>query len=221
VTKHKLQRFEDLKTFDRVFQYPRELIRDFPPIQGKWNEKVFKREAPIVVELGCGRGEYTIGLAKNDPMKNYIGVDIKGARLWRGAKTSHEENLTHVAFLRTAIEFIYHFFEPGELSEIWITFPDPQPGLPREKRRLVHPQFLSIYQKLLRKGGMLHLKTDDTPFFEYAKTTLGSIQGDFLFETDDLYLNPPPGFDLEIQTTYEKIFRSKGKNISFLSFRFS
>lgn len=221
MTKRKLQRFEDLKTFDRVFQYPREILNEFPPLQGKWNSVVFKRDAPIVVELGCGRGEYTIGLSKNDPSKNYIGVDIKGARLWRGAKTSHDENLTHVAFIRTAIEFIYRFFETGELSEIWITFPDPQAGLQREKRRLTHPNFLHMYQKLLKKGGLLHLKTDNTPFFEYSVETLASYGGKIEVSTDDLYNNPPEGFDLEIQTTYEKIFLKEGKNISFLSYRFS
>ncbi|MEP7263133.1 MAG: tRNA (guanosine(46)-N7)-methyltransferase TrmB [Bacteroidota bacterium] len=221
MTKHKLQRFEDLKTFDRVFQYPRELLHEFPPLQGKWNSVVFKRDAPIVVELGCGRGEYTIGLHKNDPSKNYIGIDIKGARLWRGAKTSHDENLTHVAFIRTAIEFIYQFFETGELSEIWITFPDPQSGLPREKRRLTHPNFLHMYQKLLKKDGLLHLKTDNIPFYEYTVEMLAGFGGEIQISTADLYNNPPEGFDLDIQTTYEKIFLKEGKQISFLSYRFS
>jgi tRNA (guanine-N7-)-methyltransferase len=221
VTKHKLQRFEDLKTFDRVYQFPKKMLDELPPLKGNWNKEVFKRDAPIVLELGCGRGEYTIGLSKNDPSKNYIGVDIKGARLWRGAKTSHEEQLTHVAFIRTTIEFIYHFFSPHELSEIWITFPDPQPGLQREKRRLTHPNFLGMYQRLLKSGGVLHLKTDSDSFFEYTNEMLQSYEGELLFSTADLYASPPPGFDLGIKTTYEQKFLSKGMKISFLSFRFS
>ena len=139
----------------RVFEYPFFRLDDIPDLKGKWNENVFKRQAPIVLELGCGRGEYTIGLSKNDDTKNYIGLDIKGARLWRGAKTANEENLLHVSFLRTSIEHINHFFSAGELSEIWITFPDPQPPLVREKKRLTHKRFLDYYKTILRRGGLV------------------------------------------------------------------
>jgi len=221
VGKDKLKRFEELKTFERVFQFPRKLLHELPPLKGQWNKSVFKREAPIIIELGCGRGEYTIGLSKQDPSKNYIGLDIKGARLWRGAKTSHEEQLTHVAFLRTSVELLPQFFEEGELDEIWITFPDPQPGLQRERRRLTHPDLLKIYRSLLGKNGILHLKTDSSSLFEYSLEVIPQEPGELLISTNDLYNNPPPGFNLDIKTTYEMKFLSQGMKINYLVYRFN
>ncbi len=221
MTKHKLQRFEEMKSFDRLFQYPHSRLHELPPLKGNWNKDVFRRKAPIVVELGCGRGEYTIALSKNHPEKNYIGIDIKGARLWRGAKTGHEENLQHVAFVRTSIECLNSFFDRGELDEIWITFPDPQPTLQREKRRLTHPDFLVGYQQLLKPGGLLHLKTDSSFFYNYTLETLASFPGKLITATEDLYTSPPAGFDLDIQTTYEMKFLRQGMKISFLSFSFN
>ena len=220
MTKRKLQRFEELKTLQRVYQYPYFRLSEIPGLKGNWNKTVFNRQAPIVLELGCGRGEYTIGLSKNDDSKNYIGLDIKGARLWRGAKTANEEQLLHVAFLRTSIEHLHEFFTVGELTEIWLTFPDPQPPLVREKKRLTHYRFLTAYKELLKPGGLLHLKTDDKQFFEYSIESLKSFKGDLIFQTNDLYSQPPPGFDLEIQTTYELKFLADNKKIHFLTFCF-
>ena len=220
VTKRKLQRFEELKSMQRVFQYPYFRLEEIPDLKGKWNENVFKRHAPIVLELGCGRGEYTIGLSRNDVSKNYVGLDIKGARLWRGAKTANDENLLHVSFIRTTIEHLHHFFSENELSEIWITFPDPQPPLVREKKRLTHQRFLKSYETILKPGGLLHLKTDDLPFFQYSIESLNSFKGKVLFKTEDLYNYPPEGFDLSIKTTYELIFLAKQKKICYLVFEF-
>lgn len=220
MTKRKLQRFEELKTFERVYEYPPSRLHELPPVKGTWNSAIFKRDSPIVAELGCGRGEYTIALSKSHQEKNYIGIDIKGARLWRGAKTSHDEKLLHVAFIRTTIEFMDHFFNEGELSEIWITFPDPQPALQREKRRLTHPDKLQLYKKLLKPGGLLHLKTDNADFYEYSHSVLSSFPGQLLYQTSDLYNNPPQGFNLDIQTTYEMKFLSRGHSIHYLLFRF-
>ena len=220
MTKRKLQRFEELKTLQRVYQYPFFRLSEIPNLKGNWNSTVFNREAPIVLELGCGRGEYTIGLSKNDPSKNYIGLDIKGARLWRGAKTANEESLLHVAFLRTSIEHLQEFFSPGELSEIWLTFPDPQPPLVREKKRLTYHRFLAFYKTLLKPGGLLHLKTDDRPFFDYSIESLKQFNGKEVFKTDDLYSHPPAGFDLEIQTTYELKYLTEKKKILYFIFSF-
>jgi tRNA (guanine-N7-)-methyltransferase len=221
VTKHKLQRFEDLKKFERVFQYPHAQLHEAPPLKGNWNKNVFQRDKPIVIEIGCGRGEYTVGLSYSYPEKNYIGIDIKGARLWRGAKTGHEENLKHVAFLRTSAECIDHFFDTGELAEIWITFPDPQPTLQREKRRLTHPMMLDIYQNLLQPCGLLHLKTDNSQFFSYSLEMLNNYNGQLISYSENVYSDCPPAFDLTIQTTYEKKFLKTGSRICYLTYRFN
>ena len=168
---------------------------------------------------GCGRGEYTIGLATHYADKNYVGVDIKGARLWRGAKTANDDDMLHVAFLRTSIELIPHFFSPHEVDEIWLTFPDPQPTDAREARRLTNLKFLNLYSQLLKPGGVLHLKTDSLFLFEYTLEMLLQSKGDLIFETTDLYAHPEVGFDLSIKTTYEKIFTDKGFKICYLAFR--
>ena len=220
MTKRKLEHFEELKTMERVYEYPFFRLAEIPDLKGNWNNNVFKREAPIVLELGCGRGEYTIGLSKNDTTRNYIGLDIKGARLWRGAKTANEEELLHVGFLRTSIELLQHFFSVGELSEIWLTFPDPQAPLVRAKKRLTHSRFLRIYEELLKPGGLLHLKTDDQLFFEYSIDSLKNSNGRLLFQTFDLYLDAPDGFDLSIKTTYEQKFLTENKKICYLIFQF-
>ena len=220
VTKHKLAHFEELKSMERVFEYPFFRLAEIPDLKGNWNKNVFKRDAPIVLELGCGRGEYTIGLSKSDASRNYIGLDIKGARLWRGAKTANEENLLHVAFLRTSIELLPHFFSAGELSEIWLTFPDPQSPLVRTRKRLTHHRFLHIYEELLKPGGLLHLKTDDQPFFEYSIDSLKALNGHLHYQTFDLYLDAPDGFDLSIKTTYEQKFLSANKKICYFIFSY-
>ena len=166
--KNKLKKFAEMKEFRCALEYPREeLLSKGFPYKGKWNSEFFNAEMPIVVELGCGKGEYTVGLAKSDPSRNYVGVDIKGARIWRGAKTVEEEQIPNAAILRTEIENIRSFFEPGEVDELWITFPDPQMQKPR--KRLTSTRFLELYRGLLRPDGIVNLKTDSPFLYEYTR----------------------------------------------------
>jgi tRNA (guanine-N7-)-methyltransferase len=221
MAKHKLQRFEELKTMERVFQFPYPLVHTEHGLKGAWRAKVFHNENPLVLELGCGRGEYTVGLSRSYPLLNFIGVDIKGARLWRGGKTINEDKILNAAFLRVHIEWLPEFFDKQEVDEIWITFPDPQPQMSRENRRLTNPKFLTIYRSVLRENGVLHLKTDSIGLFEYTLEQLAGEKGALELVTRDLYADQPEGFDLSIQTTYEQIFLAKGKKINYLRFRFS
>ena len=167
--KDKLRKFGELGQFDRVFQPGLEEIsgRDHP-LKGKWKQEVFHNQNPLVLELGCGKGEYTVGMARHFPEKNFIGIDIKGARMWKGAGISHREKILNAAFLRTRIEFIRSFFESGEVDEIWLTFPDPQPTERRRKKRLSGSVFLKLYQGFLRSGGLVHLKTDSSMLYRYT-----------------------------------------------------
>lgn len=190
-------------------------------IKGNWNKDFFKNDNPITVELACGRGEYTIGLAKLFPDRNYIGVDIKGERIWKGSTTATENNLTNAAFLRTMILLIENFFAEGEISEIWITFPDPRPRVRDIKRRLTSPRFLSIYKRLLKPGGYVRLKTDNTGFYEFTLEEV--LQRDDITDlkfSDDVYNSElrPECFD--IKTKYEQMFAAKGERIKYLRFQF-
>ena len=220
MAKHKLRRFEELKSMERVFQFPYSLVHTEHGMKGTWRDRVFQNPHPLVLELGCGRGEYTVSLSKNHPETNFVGVDIKGARIWRGGKTINEENIRNAAFLRVEIEWIPGFFDEGEVDEIWITFPDPQPQESRENRRLTNPRFLAMYRSLLKSDGVLHLKTDSISLFEYTLEQLAKEKGRLELVTRDLYTDRPDGFDLSIQTTYEHIFLGKGKKINYLRFRF-
>jgi len=221
MAKKKLQRFDELMGFERTFQFPYPLVHTEHGMRGNWRKRVFNNSNPIVLELGCGRGEYTVGLAKAFPETNFVGVDVKGARLWRGAKTINEENMLNAAFLRVRIEWVPEFFEAGEVDEIWVTFPDPQPQLSRENLRLTNPSFLSLYRRLTANGGCFHLKTDNAGLFEYTVETLSAFPGQFEVCTRDLYREPPDNFDLTIQTTYEKRFLAEGVPIKYLRFRWS
>ena len=191
--------------------------------QGKWRSDFFKNENPIVLELGCGKGEYTVGLAKKFPEKNFVGIDIKGARFWFGAKEAVENNINNVAFLRTQIELVDYFFEENEVDEIWITFPDPQIKYRRTKHRLTHPDFLNRYKKILKPGGIIHLKTDSEFLHGY---TLGLLQGlgyEILTAHHDISGAPEyePNTPLlrEVRTYYEELFSAKGKTITYIKFR--
>jgi tRNA (guanine-N7-)-methyltransferase len=219
MSKRKLQRFDELTRLERVYQFPFPLVHTDHGMKGNWNKNVFKNENPIVLEIGCGRGEYTVALSQDNPDKNFIGIDIKGARIWRGAKTANEENILNAAFLRVQIEWLAQFFEKGEVSEIWITFPDPQPQLTRENRRLTNKKFMNLYRMLLKPGGKLHLKTDNIGLFEYTLEVLADEAGDMEVCTKDLYLETPEGFNLAIQTTYEKKFMAEGFKINYLRFK--
>jgi len=217
--KKKLQRFAENKKFKHVLE-PRIL---YPPVdhemKGQWNKNFFVKNQPIVLELGCGRGEYTVNLANYQANKNYIGIDIKGARIWRGAKTVEEKNMSNVGFLRTEVELIENFFAPGEVSEIWITFPDPQPQRSREKKRLTSPRFLNIYRNICSRQGVIHLKTDNKPFYNYSLEVVKSQGLEREFFTDDLYGSISHDEILSIQTTYERKFRDQGFNICYLRFK--
>lgn len=222
--RNKPARWAELETFSRVIQ-PQ--FRDFygndHPIKGKWNDLVFRNNNPIVLELGCGRGEYTVNLATKFPQVNFIGIDIKGARLWRGAKTAHEDELLNAAFLRTRIEIIKSFFTLDEIDEIWVTFPDPQLKTKRNKKRLTGPIFLTFYQAFLKDGGIIHLKTDNNDLYKDTLELVKLNELEIISSTEDLYSGTIiPGVDnelLSIKTHYEKQFLEKGMKINYLSFR--
>lgn len=216
--KNKLKKFAEMREFACVLQYPREeLIKNDFPHRGLWNAEFFKREAPIVVELGCGKGEYTVGLAKSDSERNYIGVDIKGARMWRGAKTVEEEGISNAAFLRAEIENIDKFFVPGEVEELWITFPDPQ--MQKTRKRLTSTRFLNLYRCLLRDNGIVNLKTDSPFLYEYTRRLVELNGFEVLMNTDDLYGSGNADPVSSIKTFYEQQWLSRGKKIKLLSFR--
>ena len=181
--------------------------------------EVFHNNHPLVLELGCGKGEYTIEMARHFKEKNFIGIDIKGARMWKGAKTSHEENILNAAFLRTRIELISSFFAQDEIDELWITFPDPQPTERRKKKRLTAPVFLKQYQKFMVDGGIIHLKTDSDLLYLYSLTLLKNNGIEILFNTSDLYHSDILDDILDIKTFYEMKFLEKGSNINYLKFR--
>jgi tRNA (guanine-N7-)-methyltransferase len=218
VTKRKLSRFAENKTFVHLFEptFP-ELMEGFT-LKGKWKSVFFKNNNPIVVELGCGKGEFTVGLAVKYPDKNFIGLDMKGARMWRGAKTTQEYSMTNVAFVRCHIELIESLFDKNEISEIWITFPDPQPQTGRIKKRLTSPRFLNRFRNIAEKGCIIHLKTDNTGFYEFTRQVIKDQNLELLFETDDVDKKPTPEDAVTIRTFYEEMFRSKGETIKYLEF---
>ncbi|MBB1150664.1 tRNA (guanosine(46)-N7)-methyltransferase TrmB [Myroides sp. DF42-4-2] len=219
-SKNKLKRFRENETFGNVFQPTREEMIANLPQKGKWASEVFKNNNPIVLELGCGKGEYTVELARRYPNTNFIGIDIKGARFWRGAKTAVEEGLTNVAFLRTQIELIEFAFEQGEVSEIWITFPDPQIKYKRTKHRLTNTEFLQRYKNILTADGVVNLKTDSEFMHGY---TLGLLHGEgheVIYANHHVYKNEgAPSVVTEIQTFYESQYLEQNKAITYIQFR--
>lgn len=218
-SKNKLKRFKENETFINVIQPQRDDIKSGFALKGDW-KSYFKNDNPIVLELGCGKGEYTIGLAKLNADKNYIGIDIKGARFWRGAKTAIEEGLTNVAFLRTQIELIDQLFDVNEIAEIWITFPDPQIKFKRTKHRLTNKEFLSKYKKILVPGGMVNLKTDSEFMHGYTLGLLHGLGLHIVYANHDVYKNEgSPQEVLKIQTFYEKQYLVKGKPITYVQFK--
>ena len=215
--KHKLARFAENLTFPNLFQVSYEYLeqQEFE-WRGRW-EEFFGNDNPIVLELGCGKGEYTIALARENSDRNYIGVDIKGARMWRGAKTSNEEQMKNVAFLRTRIEMINRFFGKDEVSEIWITFPDPQPKKPM--KRLTSERFLGYYRQMLQPGGPIHLKTDSRELYDYTMDEVIAPAGYKVeFSTADLYNSGYGGMAAAVQTFYENMFLKEGKAITYIKF---
>ena len=226
--KNKLQKFTELLTFPNVYENfnPKEPqlhgLNGAPvSLKGEWCAKHFHNDNPIVLELACGRGEYTLGMGRISPNRNFIGVDIKGARIWKGAGIALEEDLENVAFLRTRIEQLHLFFEPSEISEIWITFPDPFLTKSKANRRLTAPRFLDTYRKLLRRDGLIHLKTDEPNLYNFTLEMLEAYEGaKVLFHSDDIYGLPElPMPELEIKTYYERMHLAAQKTIKYIRFR--
>ena len=233
MSKGKLAKFADMETYDNVFQYPYSVVSDVPfGMRGHWNEEYFHNQNPIVLELGCGKGEYTVGLARKHPDRNFIGVDIKGARMWTGATMALNEGLKNVAFLRTNIEIIDRFFAPDEVSEIWLTFSDPQMKNPR--KRLTSSFFLERYRHFLADRGVIHLKTDSRFLFTYTSLLVEKSRLPLEVQTTDLYASPrhvccdsiaattPDEADLalaaSIQTYYEQMWLDRGISIKYMKF---
>lgn len=224
--KGKLQKWAEMKTFGNVAEPElEEVLRTDYKLKGKWSTSIFKNDHPIVLELGCGKGEYSVGMGAHFPMKNFIGVDIKGNRIWRGAKTAFENNMTNVYFLRTRIDHIDSCFDLNEVDEIWITFPDPQPKDSLERKRLTSPMFIDRYRKFLKPNGIIHLKTDHEGFFRYTLEEIERCGFTLLESTFDLYgeviekLDPKTQEILSIKTYYEKLFSEKGHSIHYLKFQ--
>ncbi len=220
--KGKLAKFADMESYENVFQYPYSVVEHVPfDMKGKWHEQYFHNQNPIVLELGCGKGEYTVELAKLYPQMNFIGVDIKGARMWTGATQALNEGLKNVAFLRTNIEIIDRFFAEDEVQEIWLTFSDPQMKNPR--KRLTSTYFMERYRKFLIDGGIIHLKTDSNFLFTYTTLMVEKNRLPILEQTDDLYhsshLSPLTSRLLSIQTYYESMWIARGLNIKYLKWQ--
>lgn len=220
-SKNKLKRFSENETFTNVFQPTREeVVGDQFPLKGKWNSEFFKNDNPIVLELGCGKGEYSVGLAERFPNKNFIGIDIKGARFWRGAKTAVESGMNNVAFVRTQIELINHIFAENEVSEIWITFPDPQIKYKRTKHRMTNAEFLDRYKKILKPSGLMHLKTDSEFMHGYTLGLLHGLGHEVIYANHNIYKNEgAPAEVTGIQTFYESQYLEVNKAITYIKFR--
>ncbi|MFR9620802.1 MAG: tRNA (guanosine(46)-N7)-methyltransferase TrmB [Rikenellaceae bacterium] len=217
--KDKLRRFAENLTFE-CFVQPDfdDIFRKDHPLKGRWHEEFFKNSNPIVLELGCGKGEYTVALARRDANRNYIGIDIKGARMWRGAKSATEEGLSNVGFLRTRIEFINSFFAEGEVAELWITFPDPQLKTRRAKKRLTSPLFLSQYARMLTEDGVINLKTDSKHLYDYTSEVIRHFGLPCEVSNDDIYGSGYADETLSVKTAYETMFLDRGLPITYTRF---
>ena len=216
MAKNKLTKFAEMASYENVFHSPYEKLREEGfSLKGKWHT-YFKNDNPIILELGCGKGEYTVGLARKFPSKNFIGIDIKGARMWSGATQARAEQLNNVAFLRSHIELIDNFFSENEVSEIWITFPDPQ--MKKTNKRLTSTRFMQEYSRILKSEGVIHLKTDSNFLYSYTKEMIEANNLQVLFDTEDLYNSNPEDKILTIQTFYEQQWLERGLNIKYIKF---
>jgi tRNA (guanine-N7-)-methyltransferase len=207
----KLIRFNAIKEFENVLEYPEDM-------KGQWHT-FFKNKNPLTLELACGKGEYSVGLGRLYPGRNFIGIDIKGNRIWRGAKTALDDGLTNVGFLRSHIDKITDYFEPGEVSEIWITFPDPQLRGSRMKKRLTHPKFLRLYNQVLTNGGIVNLKTDSPALYEFTKAIIDLYELELLHDDNNIYAKGEVSPELSIKTHYEGLDIAGSNRIHYLRFR--
>lgn len=219
MTRKKLKRFAENKTFPHFFERShKELLEKTFEFKGKWSEKFFGNSNPIILEIGCGKGEYTIGLARQYPHKNFIGIDIKGARMWRGAKTVKDENIKNAAFIRSQAGLLNLWFDKNEISEIWFTFPDPQPGA-RVNKRLTSPRYLKMFARVLKPNGIIHLKTDSDLLFEYTVEMAKTERHRIINQINNVYNGQISGPLTEIQTFYEQMWLKEGKTIKYISFQ--
>ncbi|WP_304064142.1 tRNA (guanosine(46)-N7)-methyltransferase TrmB [Pedobacter glucosidilyticus] len=216
MAKRKLQRFTEIGTFKNVVQ-----LENGKPFKGNWKKAFFKNDNPLILELACGKGEYSVNLGRKYPDKNFLGIDYKGNRIWVGAKMALDENLDNVGFLRIQIQNLLDYFEAGEVDEIWLTFPDPQAQSPLERKRLTNPTFLQKYKTVTKAKGYMHLKTDNDGFYDYTLEKIAELK--FLIEeqTTDVYKTHPGDEILAIKTHYERLYLQKGKNINYVKFKFS
>ena len=217
--KNKLERFAEIAEFDHVFELTDYQDSDTPKPKGRWHDDIFGNDQPLVLELACGKGEYAVELATRNPDVNYVGVDIKGARIWKGAKRVLNRELSNIRFLRTYIDHLDQYFGENEVDEIWITFPDPYPKWSDRNKRLTAPKFLSIYQRVLRKGGSIHLKTDSDSLFTFTRETIMEQQCELEDLVEDVHAQRPQDPLLSIKTYYEKGHIEEGRSIKYLKFR--
>ena len=209
--KNKLKHLEELLVFSNTYQLRKDL-------KGRWNEVVFQNSNPITLELACGKGEYTLALARKFPGRNFIGIDIKGARIWRGAKTALEEKISNVAFLRTYIDHLEEYFSAGEVEEIWITFPDPYREKSKARKRLTSEKFLPRYKTILKPGGIIHLKTDDLQLYQFTLEKIAEFKCNIIFSSEDLYAGELPDEILSEKTFYEQQHLEDGRTIRYIKF---
>ncbi len=218
--KNKLARFKEIRMFKNVFEPDNHEARSGNYfMKGNWKQDYYKNKNPLVIELGCGKGEYSVGLARKFPEKNFLGVDIKGARMWCGAKTAIDENIINLAFLRTWIEMIKSFFGQEEVDEIWITFPDPQEKKRRKKKRLTATGFLNSYRSFLIDNGIIHLKTDNDLLYNYTLSVINFNNLELVYKTSNIHKTDPDDELLQIKTHYEQLFLKENKNINYLKFK--
>lgn len=219
MSKNKLEKFADNLSFPNFIQISHDVISENDaPLKGNWHRDFFKNNNPIVLELGCGKGEYTIELAQRYPHMNFIGVDKKGSRMWKGCKYSVEKGLSNVAFIRTQIQFLANYFAENEVSEIWLTFPDPQPKRSKVNKRLTSSMYLDIYKKIATPNACVHLKTDNRILFDYTLEVIDKLQFFLLEKNEDIYASEIVNCDLAIQTYYEKMWLEQGLKIYYLKF---
>lgn len=219
MSKGKLEKFEEVSAFKNTLELTDFQHDESRKPKGRWNREIFQNDHPVVCELACGKGTYTLELARRNPNKNFVGIDIKGDRIWKGAKQALEEGLENVRFLRIYIDHLDEYFAPGEINEVWITFPDPYPRRPDRSKRLTSAKFLNIYQQVFTPGAPIHLKTDSNSLFNFSKTSVEQFGCQIDEVVEDIYKDTPDSELLTIKTHYEKRWLEEGKSIKYMRFK--